>query len=199
MMKKTSVMLVGVAVAVLAGSVGTAFAQMATPTAEPGVTVEMKRKAQNSSNYGSGKAKYRPLTVSRPAQPGNEGSNSLGTPLGASLVGGAVGVGTGAVSGAVTGVGALISTPLAALGGGPVGISAMAAPPLPIKARYANTGKVFSSYDQGWAQDVPVDASGPIYQLNEGSKRTVTPFSLIAFPIAGLASAVTTPFRPSQP
>ena len=182
MMKKISVVLAGVAVAVMAVSAGSASAQDA---------MSMKRKAQSSNNYSKkGSAKYRPLTVQAPASAENSGPNSLGTPITGAL---------GVVGSTVTGAASLAVSPLQALGGAPVGISPDPAPPLPIKARYAGTGKVVSSYDQGYAQDVPVDASGPIYKIDDKAMRSVTPFTLAAFPVAGLASAITTPLRAATP
>lgn len=174
-MKKMVLVMAGLAAAMLVGEVSGASAQM------------MKKKVMVRSDYDKkGSAKYRPLTVAAKPTPG--------------VVDGAAGVAGGVIGGTLAGAGSLIQAPFAGLSGGAVGISPVAAPPLPIEARYARTGKVFASYDQGYAQDVPVDNSGPIYKISDASPRTVTPFSLLAFPITAATSAITTPLRPvAQP
>ena len=107
-----------------------------------------------------------------------------------------LGVAGGVVGGTIGGVTSVVAAPLLGLSGGAVGISANPAPPLPIKARYANTGAVTTTFDEGFAQDVPVDRSGPIYMIdNTGHDRVVTPFSLVAFPALAATSIITTPFR----
>ena len=197
-MKMMSVVIAAVAVSFVAGS---AFAQDADLLAK-------KNQIQSSRGYDhKGSAKYRPLTVSKlnraPLAPA-AGAGDPGTAVGGALaapfnavgaVGGPVGIAGSVAGGAVAGATSLAFAPFAGLSGGSVGISAIAAPPLPIEARYANTGKVFSSYDEGYAQDVPVDASGPIYKISDKAIRTVTPFTLAAFPITAATSAITSPFR----
>lgn len=169
-MKKMVLVMAGLAATMLIGEVGGASAQM------------MKKKVVVSNYDKKGSAKYRPLTVG--AKP-------------SSVAGDAAGVAGGVVGGTVAGVGTLIQAPFAGLSGGSVGISPVAAPPLPIEARYARSGKVFASYDQGYSQDVPVDNSGPIYKIKDDAIRTVTPFSLLAFPVTAATSAITAPLRPA--
>lgn len=171
-MKKMVLVMAGLAAAMLIGEVGGASAQM------------MKKKVTVHSDYNKkGSAKYRPLTV---------GAKPTG-----GVAADAAGVAGGVVGGTLAGAGTLIEAPFAGLTGGSVGISPVAAPPLPIQARYARTGKVFASYDQGYSQDVPVDSSGPIYKIDDKATRTVTPFSLAAFPITAATSALTAPLRPA--
>lgn len=170
-MKKMVLVMASLAAVLLVGEAGGASAQM------------MKKKVTVRSDYNKkGSAKYRPLTVA--AKPTGVADD-------------AVGVAGGVLSGTVAGAGTLIAAPFAGLTGGSVGISPVAAPPLPIQARYARSGKVFASYDQGYSQDVPVDNSGPIYKIDDKATRTVTPFSLAAFPITAAASAITAPLRPA--
>lgn len=172
-MKKMVLVMAGLAATMLIGEIGSASAQM------------MRKKVVVDDYNKKGSAKYRPLTVGPKPTSG--------------VVENAAGVAGGVVGGAIAGAGTLIQAPFAGLSGGAVGISPVAAPPLPIEARYARTGKVFASYDQGYSQDVPVDASGPIYKINDKSIRTVTPFSLLAFPITAATSAITAPLRPVAP
>lgn len=174
-MKKIAIVMAGLAAALVVGEVSSAFAQAES-------AASARRKIVVGHHTGS--AKYRPLTVTAPATGPVEG---------------AVGVAGSTAGAAVAGVGGLIAAPFAGLGGGSVGISPVAAPPLPIKARYSNTGKVFSTYDEGYAQDVPVDATGPIYKIDDAAIRTVTPFSLAAFPITAATSVISAPFRPATP
>lgn len=170
-MKKMVLVMASLAAAMLVGDVSGASAQM------------MKKKVSVRSDYDKkGSAKYRPLTVA--AKP-------------TGVVDSAAGAVGGVVSGTIAGAGSLIAAPFAGLSGGSVGISSVAAPPLPIQARYARTGKVFASYDQGYSQDVPVDNSGPIYKIDDKATRTVTPFSLAAFPITAATSVLTAPLRPA--
>ena len=178
-MRKFTIVMAGLTAALLAGEMSSAFAQE-----PPAVDAAARRKVViNSNNRHPGAAKYRPLTVTAPVAAGVGVADS------------AVGVATGTAGAVVSGVGGLVSAPFAGLGGGGVGISPIAAPPLPIKARYAGTGKVFLSYDEGYSQDVPVDASGPIYKIDDKGIRTVTPFSLAAFPLTAATTLVTAPIR----
>lgn len=195
-MKMTNVALAGVAAAFLLSGVGSAFAQNVDPQ-DPG-----------NSYHKFKQPKYRPLKVTprpmaRPAVgPGEAVGGALAAPFNAvGAVGGPIGVAGSVAGGAVAGASTLAFAPLAGLTGGTVGISPVPAPPLPVVARYARTGKVTSTYDEGYAQDVPVDASGPIYKLNykEAGVRTVTPFSLVAFPITAATSVITSPLRPVAP
>ena len=49
---------------------------------------------------------------------------------------------------------------------------------------------------EGYAQPVPVDKSGPIYMLDaDAAARKVTPFSLIAYPLTGITSIISSPLR----
>jgi hypothetical protein len=200
-MKHTKMLLATVALAFVSGGVASAFAQGA-----PDDAAMMRRKPAVKSRYHENAA-YRPLTVGRravrPAATAAAAVNGVGAAVaapfnGVAAVGGPIGFGGAVVGGAVGGAATLATAPLGALLGGPVGISADPAPPLPIKARYARTGAVASTIDEGFSQDVPVDKSGPIYMIDtNGHNRVVTPFTLAAFPVAGAVSAATTPFRPA--
>lgn len=181
-----NVVMAGVAMAVLSSSVATAFAQGTSPT--------QKRYRR------AGTEQYRPLTVgprqaSVPSQAASAPA-AIGTGLGTAVAAPFNAVGVPLAGGIVGGAANLAVAPLNGLFGGPVGISPDPAPPLPIKARFANTGAVETSFDEGFSQDVPVDKSGPIYQIDTtGHERTVTPFTLAAFPLTGAASAITSPLR----
>lgn len=155
--------------------------------------------------YGTHKQKdIRPLTVSPAPAPVGPGAvaagigGALASPFNSvgSTIGGPVGAGVGVIGSTITGATTVIGAPFAGLAGGPVGISANPAPPLPIKARFANTGAVIGTFDEGFQQDVPVDRSGPIYMIdNTGHDRVVTPFSLVAFPVTAVTSIASTPFH----
>lgn len=91
--------------------------------------------------------------------------------------------------------GQLITTPLSGLsqafGYGPIGGPAK---PLPIVAKYAGVGPVTTTAPQGWAQDVPIAANGPIYKLEPVENAgTVSPFALIAAPITAAVSIASVP------
>lgn len=200
-MKNSKLVMTVAAFALLSGGVAAAFAQDAVPEAAPHVHRPVG---------------YRPLTVGRhtihpaaavvaapvAATAGVVGGlgNAIATPFNSlEAVGGPIGAVGGTVGGTVGGVVDLAVSPLGAIAGGPVGISNDAAPPLPIKARYAGTGAVANTVDEGYLQEVPVDKSGPIYMLdNGGHDRVVTPFTLAAAPVAGALSIATSPFRPNH-
>ncbi len=209
-MKHSKVLLAGVAVAMMTGGAVTAFAQGApdTATGVPSKRMVVHGHAARIQKTADDQ-QYRPLTVGAPATAPMAGpaagigglGDALASPFNSAAgVGGPFGAGFGVAGSAIGGATSLATAPLSGLFGGPVGISSTPATPLPIKARYANTGAVESTIYEGYSQDVPVDKSGPIYQIdNGGNDRKVTPFSLIAFPITGLASAITTPLRPATP
>jgi hypothetical protein len=192
-MKKHTVLLAGVAAALVL-TAGMASAQTMDP--------KLKRH-----HYGSHGAKdMHPLTVSpapRPAPMAGPADvvtgigGALATPFNAvGAAAGPVGVGAGVVGTTIGGVTSVVAAPFAGLAGGPVGISPNPAPPLPIKARFAGTGAVSATFDEGFSQDVPVDKSGPIYMIdNTGHDRVVTPFSLVAFPAVAATSIISAPFR----
>ena len=197
-MKNSTMVLAGVTLAFLAGG---ALAQEA-PVKKLRAHGHAARNDVSAESGG-----YRPLTVGGPrrvARPVAAAAGAVGD-VGAAVaapfntaaqVGGPVGVGLGIAGGAVGGAATLATAPLVGLLGGPVGISPNPAPPLPIKARFANTGAVANTIDEGFSQDVPVDKSGPIYMIDTtGTERTVSPFSLLAFPITGAASVITAPLR----
>lgn len=60
--------------------------------------------------------------------------------------------------------------------------------------RYAGAGAEAAKIDEGWAQPVPVDKSGPIYVVANGDP-TVSPMSIIGAPIAVAGQIVQTPFK----
>lgn len=180
-----NVVLAGVAMAFLSSGVATAFAQDAVPT-----------YPTHKRYHRPGTEQYRPLTVgprqtSIPSQAG-----PVGTGLGTAVAAPFNAVGVPVAGGIVGGAANIAVAPLNGLLGGQVGISPDPAPPLPIKARFANTGAVETSFDEGFSQDVPVDKTGPIYMIDTtGHERTVTPFTLAAFPVTAAASAITSPLR----
>lgn len=185
-----NVVMAGVALTFIASGVATAFAQDAVVPTYP----------THKRYHRPGTEQYRPLTVgpkqtSIPSQ-ATAAPAGVGTGLGTAVAAPFNAVGIPAVGGIAGGTANLAIAPLNGLFGGSVGISADAAPPLPIKARFANTGAVETSFDEGFSQDVPVDKTGPIYMIdNTGHDRTVTPFTLAAFPLTAATSAITSPLR----
>ena len=190
-MKNSKVVLASVAVAFLSGSVATASAQGAPDSVTGVPTKKMHVHGQAARTNIKTEAGYRPLTVGpKPAPTAADAVTGVGTAIATPFA--TVPVLGGAIGGATT----LAASPLTGLFGGQPGISADRAPPLPIKARYANTGAVTTTLDDGYAQEVPVDRSGPIYMIDNGGKdRSVTPFSLVVFPITGATYAITQPLR----
>lgn len=195
-MKSSNLLMAGVALAFLAGGVNSAFAQ--AQSVGPTDQNPYSRKKVSHGHAARSDIQnntYRPLTVSPTGvAPVDAGVGVADAGLGAAggILGG-VGTATGGVLG---GVGSLVTAPISGLGGGAVGISPDAAPPIPIKARYANTGAVADSIEEGYTKPIPVDKSGPIYMLDSDAKsRTITPFSLFAFPLTGATSILTSPLR----
>ncbi len=97
--------------------------------------------------------------------------------------------GTGPISG---GVGTIVGLPFQAMGGifpagGPRkgGVTSV---------MYANAGKEQAKIDEGWAEPVPVDFSGPIYVVENGDP-TVSPLSLIGAPISAIGQVAQSPFK----
>ena len=177
-MKSSNLLMAGVALAFLAGGVNSAFAQ--AQSVGPTDQNPYSRKKVSHGHAARSDIQnntYRPLTVS---------------PTGVAPVDAGVGVADAVLGG----VGSLVTAPISGLGGGSVGISPDVAPPIPIKARYANTGPVADSIEEGYTKPIPVDKSGPIYMLdNDAKARTITPFSLFAFPLTGATSILTSPLR----
>ncbi len=203
-MRTSNVLLASVAFAFLSGT-AVSYAQTMDGEASGQARIHGQAARTNIKHNG-----YRPLTVggrrgvvAAPAQTAAESVNGLGAAVaspfnGVAAVGGPVGFGGSVIGGALGGATTLATAPFSGLLGGQVGISNDAAPPLPIKARYAGTGAVTTTLDAGYAQEVPVDMSGPIYQIDNGGRdRSVTPFTLLAFPITGAVSAITSPLRPA--
>ena len=60
--------------------------------------------------------------------------------------------------------------------------------------RYVNSGAETDKIDEGWAQPVPVDRSGPIYVVENGDP-TISPLVFIGAPIAAAGSIAQLPFR----
>jgi len=166
-------------------------------------------QADMNSNMGAArpwhkKQASRPLTVRRAVAPNPAVGvgEAVAAPVVAAgaIAGGAVGATAGIVGGTVAGATGIAAAPFAGLAGYPPSISPNPAPPLPIRARYANSGPVTATFDEGFSQDVPVDRSGPIYKIdNTGHDRSVTPFSLAMFPVTAATYAVTAPLRPVAP
>ena len=204
-----NVLMSGIAAAVLVAASSVSFAQMAPqPAGEPGT--DMYPNRHHGVHHATAGVKGTPHTLTvtpRPVaapvvDPITGVTTALASPFNAVGAAGGpiVGTGFGVAGSAITGAGTIIGAPFAGLTGTAPGISGNAAPPLPIKARFAGTGPVASTFDEGFAQDVPVDKSGPIYMIdNTGHDRTVTPFSLLAFPISGATYAITSPLRPVAP
>ena len=91
----------------------------------------------------------------------------------------------------------IVTTPLSSLsqafGYGPIGGPAK---PLPIVARYANSGPVTDSVPQGWDKPVPLSANGPIYKLDSVSNAGgISPFAVIAAPITAVTTIAAAPFN----
>lgn len=195
-MKKSNLLMAGVALAFLTSGVGSAFAQAQRVSATDENPYSRKKVAHGHAARGGVQDNtYRPLTVSptgvAPADTAGGVIGGVGAGVGGILGGVGTGLGTG-----LGGVGTIAAAPFNGLAGGPVGISADPAPPLPIKARYANTGPVADSIEEGYTKPVPVDKSGPIYMLdNTAASRSVTPFSLIAYPLTGVTSIISSPLR----
>lgn len=191
-MKIQTVLMAGVAAVTLAAG-GVAFAQ----TPEDAGT-NMFPGEHHGAHHATAGMKGRPLTVRRtmapapgPVNPITGVTTAVATPFNGLGAPGQV------IGSSITGAGVIASAPFGGLMGMTPGLSADVAPPLPIKARYAGTGPVKATFDEGFSQDVPVDGSGPIYQIdNTGRDRTVTPFSLIAAFPAAATYAVTSPLRP---
>lgn len=64
----------------------------------------------------------------------------------------------------------------------------------PTAVKYVGAGAVAASIDEGFAQPVPVDKSGPIYVVQNGDP-TVSPLSIIGAPIAVAGQIAQTPFK----
>ncbi len=194
-MKYSNMLMAGVALAFLAGSAGTAFAQAQSTGASDENPYNKKKVSHGRASKNVQNDTYRPLTVSPTGvAPVDAGVGVAGAGLG--VVGGVLGGVGGAAGDILGGSGGLVTGPIGALSGGGVGISGDIAPPIPIKAQYEHTGAVSDSVEEGYNKPIPVDKSGPIYELDNSAKsRVVTPFSLIAFPIEGAASIATSPFR----
>ena len=199
-MKFSNTLMAGVALAFLAGSAGSAFAQAQSTGASDDNPYNRKKVTHgHAARTNIQNESYRPLTVS----PTGVAPVDAGVAAGAGVAGAGLGVAGGILGGVGSATGdilggapGLVSGPFGALSGGTVGISGDIAPPIPIKAQYAHSGPVSDSVEEGYNKPIPVDKSGPIYMLdNDAKSRSVTPFSLIAFPLEGAASIATSPFR----
>lgn len=197
-MKNSKLVMTAAALAFLSGGIASAFAQDAAPAPVP--RVHRQPAGYRPLTVG---ARHAPVTHEAPAPAEGFGTglgNAIATPFnGIAAVGGPIGTGGALAGGVVGGAVDVAVSPFAAIAGGPVGISNDAAPPLPIKARYAGTGAVANTIDEGYLQEVPVDKSGPIYMIdNGGHDRVVTPFTVAAAPVAATLSIATSPFRPGH-
>jgi len=160
---------VGSTVAVLAATVLAGSTMVASAQSD---SMMMKKKTHG---YAA-RVSPRPLTVSRPAGPGPM-MNPLTAPIGLA--------------------GQVVTAPLSGLsqafGYGPIGGPSR---PLPIVARYAGAGPVTTTVPQGWAQDVPISANGPIYKLEPVSNSGgVSPFAVIAAPITAATTLAAAPIN----
>ncbi len=200
-MKTSKLLMTGATLAFLAGGIGSAFAQaQSTGPTDDNPYNRKKVTHGHAARSNIQNNTYRPLTVSPAgvvAAPVAAGADVAGAGIGLGL--GAANTGIGAAGTILGGVGGLVTAPIAGLGGGAVGISPDAASALPIKARYANAGPVADSVEEGWLKPVPVDKSGPVYELDTSNSRSITPFSLFAFPLTGVTSIITSPLRAAAP
>lgn len=97
------------------------------------------------------------------------------------------------VAGPVTAASTIVGLPFQVLGGvfpagsGPRkgGVTAV---------RYVNAGAETDKIDEGWAQPVPVDKSGPIFVVENGDP-TISPLVFIGAPIQAAGSIAQLPFR----
>lgn len=188
-MKSSNLLMAGVTLAFLVGGVGSAFAQAQSVGPTDANPYNRKKTSHgHAARTDIQNNTYRPLTVSP--------TGVAPLDAGVGVAGAGVGLGLGAAGSVLGGVGSLVTAPISGLGGGQVGISGDVAPPIPIKARYAGTGAVSNTVEEGYTQPIPVDKSGPIYMLDNDAKgRSVTPFSLFAFPLTGATSIITSPLR----
>ena len=60
--------------------------------------------------------------------------------------------------------------------------------------RFAGSGAETDKIDEGWAQPIPVDRSGPIYVVENGDP-TISPLTFIGAPIQAAGSIAQLPFR----
>ncbi len=166
---KTAAIVPIVALAGFVGGIASASAQDATM---------MRRvdKTHLSKRYHETMVR-RPLTVRR----------RVAAPVVAAAATGA------AVAAPVAAASTIVSLPFQVLGGafpggaGPRkgGVTAV---------RYVNAGAETDKIDEGWAQPVPVDRSGPIYVVENGDP-TISPLVFIGAPIAAAGSIAQLPFR----
>ncbi|HEX4767106.1 MAG TPA: hypothetical protein VH414_12625 [Lichenihabitans sp.] len=156
-----------VAALALAGLAGTTIAASADPLQN-----EMPQYRRHHPAYH-----YRPLTVVRRRAP-------VVVAAPAAPVVAAPGVVTGAAS-------TLVGLPFQVLGG-------IFPAPGPRKGgvtevRYENAGAETAKIDEGFAQPVPVDKSGPIYVVENGDP-TISPLTFIGAPIRAAGTIAQTPF-----
>lgn len=60
--------------------------------------------------------------------------------------------------------------------------------------RYVGAGAETTKIDEGWAEAVPVDKSGPIFVVENGDP-TISPLTFVGAPIAAAGSIAQLPFR----
>jgi len=151
---------------------GSAAAVLAATVLAGMTVVASAQEPMMKKTHGYAARVSRPLTVSRPAAPVGP---SLSAPIGMA--------------------GQIVTAPLSGLsqafGYGPIGGPSR---PLPIVARYRGVGAVTTTVPQGWAQDVPISANGPVYKLEPVSNSGgVSPFSIIAAPITAATTLAAAP------
>ncbi len=160
----------GSAVAVLAATVIAGSTVAASAQAGGGNGMMYKKKP-----HGYAARVSHPLTVRPPAPAA--AVNPLTAPIGLA--------------------GQIVTAPLSGLSQA-FGYGAIGGParPLPIVARYAGVGPVTTTVPQGWAQDVPIAANGPIYKLEPVSNAGgASPFAVIAAPITAATTLAAAPIN----
>ncbi len=166
----TKAALPAVAGLAIAGLVGTTIAASADP---------LQNEMPQYRRHHVAAYHYRPLTVVRRRAP-----VVVAAPAAPVVVAPAPGVVTGAAS-------TLVGLPFQVLGGifpapGPRkgGVTAV---------RYENAGAETAKIDEGFAEPVPVDKSGPIFVVENGDP-TISPLTFIGAPIRAAGTIAQTPF-----
>ncbi len=165
----TKAALPAVAALTIAGLVGTTIAASADP---------LQNEMPQYRKHHAAPYHYRPLTVVRRRAP-----VVVAAPVVAPIV---------AAPGVITGTAStLVGLPFQVLGGifpapGPRkgGVTAV---------RYENAGAEQAKIDEGFAEPVPVDRSGPIYVVENGDP-TISPLTFIGAPIRAAGTIAQTPF-----
>ena len=142
------------------------------------VVSEMPASAQAAAEHIQ--KQYHPLTVRRRRVPAAVVAVPAPAPA-PGIIGGPVGVAGTIVGAPFTVLNTIFPPP----GGRSGGVTAV---------RYANAGAEEAKIDEGFAQPVPVDKSGPIFVVQNGDP-TVSPLTFIGAPIAAIGSLTQVPFK----